>query len=42
MKLKKQKGFTLFELVGVVAAFAILAGLLGLGYAAVHFISKIW
>lgn len=40
--MNKQKGFTLVELLAVVWGVFCVGVIIGLGYVAVHFISKFW
>jgi len=39
---KKQKGFTVVELIMVVWAMIVLSVLGGIGYVAIHFLAKWW
>ena len=40
--MRKQKGFTLVELMIVIATLLVLVVGVGTGYIAIHFISKFW
>jgi len=40
--MKKQSGYTLFELVFVVGFFATIALIGGLIYVGIHFLAKVW
>lgn len=39
---KYQKGFTFAELLALIVIFVWLAVVLGIGYVAIHFITKFW
>lgn len=42
MNIKRQKGYTLFELVYILFGIVILAGVVGAIWVIAHFVAKFW